>query len=299
MNRFSLLLLLSTLLSLPSFAQRPIHKELTKKRAFAHIPEGPFELKGCDEGMSVEHLPDFYISSIEITNGQYREFLEATRPDGDTAAWFALHPVAENWNLLMYCEPMMKFYGSHPAYDDYPVVNVSLEGARAYCAWYGSQLQQLYPEYEISCRLPQANEWMKAASGHESWEAVYPFGPFLRNSKGIYLHNFKTKDTLDFPSNDKRDSGEPQGTTPTELTVYLNDGGMYTTASKSYFPNGYGLYNSSGNVSEMLENGLLAGGDWNSYAYDIRICSFKPYTQPEPTAGFRPVISVRAKTVSR
>ena len=61
--------------------------------------------------------------------------------------------------------------------------------------------------------------------------APFPWGGYyLRNAKGCLLANFK-------PGRGN----------------YPEDGGQYTVKADAYFPNEYGLYNMSGNVSEWTE----------------------------------------------
>ena len=51
----------------------------------------------------------------------------------------------------------------------------------------------------------------------------------------------------------------------------------------SHHPNGFGLFNMSGNVAEMVaERGIAYGGSYLDPGYDIRIDSEKPYDGPSP-----------------
>ena len=64
-----------------------------------------------------------------------------------------------------------------------------------------------------------------------------------------------------------------------------------TAPVKSYFPNGYGLYNMSGNVAEMLiEKPRTNGRSWNSGGIDVKIDAEDEYEGFEggsPYIGFR------------
>jgi gliding motility-associated lipoprotein GldK len=76
-------------------------------------------------------------------------------------------------------------------------------------------------------RLPSEAEWEYAARGGRDM-AKYPWGnPYIRNSKGCMLANFK----------------------PGRGNFY-DDGFAYTSPVQAYFPNDYGLYDMAGNVSE-------------------------------------------------
>ena len=132
-------------------------------------------------------------------------------------------------------EPMFDKYYWHPAYDEYPVVGVSWQQAKAFCHWRTEWKLYHLPEerrvFETPYRLPTEAEWEWAArAGREL--AMFPWGgPYSRNSKGCFLANFKPL----------------RGN-------YWADGYIYTAPAKEYFRNDYGLYNMAGNVAEWTES---------------------------------------------
>ncbi len=130
-----------------------------------------------------------------------------------------------------YNEPMTRSYYSHPAYDDYPVVGVTWEQANAFAYWrttlWNNFREKNGEAFVEEMRLPFEHEWEYAARGGRT-SSPYPWGgPYIRNSKGCLLANFK-------PGRGN----------------YPEDGGFYTVSAYSYWPNDYGLYNMSGNVAE-------------------------------------------------
>jgi len=155
----------------------------------------------------------------------------------DTLCW--IRDFAYSYN-----DPMAQTYFWHPGYDDYPVVGVSWEQANAFCWWRTNYLNSYYEEQsdpEVNAfRLPTEAEWEYAARGGRKF-SPYPWGgPYMRNSRGCFLANFKPL------------RGD-----------YISDGGFYPVKVTAYFPNDYGLYCMAGNVAE-----------WTSSAYDPSI-----YTQ--------------------
>lgn len=86
-------------------------------------------------------LDDFYIDKTEVTNAEYKRFVDATG-----------HPPPRHWEN-----------GEIPAgQENYPVVNVHLpDDAQAYAAWAGK-------------RVPTEAEWEKAARGTDG--RIYPWG---------------------------------------------------------------------------------------------------------------------------
>ncbi len=135
-------------------------------------------------------------------------------------------------------DPMVEKYFWHPAYDEYPVVGVNWKQARAFTVWRTKMLDNFkHEEGEANTnqfRLPTESEYEYASRGGRVGADYGWGGPYVRNSKGCLVANFK-------PGRGN----------------YGDDGGMQTVKVTSYFPNDFGLYNMSGNVAE-----------WTSTAYD-------------------------------
>ena len=148
-------------------------------------------------------------------------------------------------------DPITTMYFWHPAYDDYPVVGVNWKQAQAFCVW-RSQLLNSYLSSggDVTVqdfRLPTESEWEYAARGGLE-NNPYPWGgPYIRNSRGCFLANFKPL----------------RGN-------YIDDGGFYTVKATSYWPNEYGLYCMAGNVAE-----------WTSNAFDESAYNFQHDLNPD------------------
>lgn len=164
----------------------------------------------------------------------------------DTLAW--IHDFTYAYN-----EPLTNMYFWHPGYDDYPVVGVTWKQARAFSIW-RTNLRNGYlftneDSYEQNYRLPTESEWEYASRGGLDL-SPYPWGgPYIRNSVGCFLANFKPL----------------RGN-------YIDDGGLTTLRADSYNPNGYGLYCMAGNVAE-----------WTSNAYDESAYNFSHDNSPDYT----------------
>ncbi|MEO1054040.1 MAG: SUMF1/EgtB/PvdO family nonheme iron enzyme [Bacteroidota bacterium] len=252
------------------------------------IPAGTFHMGQADEDPAATQINfnkqvtigQFYMDDTEITNNEYRQFVNHLFEDsvsvlGEETIYELYYPDTTVWvrDFAHHMgDPLQDYYYWHPGYDDYPVVGVNWEAAQYFSVW----RTNYWNDYRISVgevpmpafRLPSEAEWEYAARGGRDM-AKYPWGnPYIRNSKGCMLANFK----------------------PGRGNFY-DDGFAYTSPVASYFANDYGLYDMAGNVSEWTEDAfhpasyplvwdlnptyfddtenrkVIRGGSWKDVAY--------------------------------
>lgn len=299
----------------PDYAKlrKTAHKKFSKQHSeFAFIPSGILTaLPGSPLSTSTEKprkftVNDFYMSKYEVSNSQWRAYvndLEANK--GAKVANGAL-PDTSLWKSKpLVNQPMEKYYYSHHAYADYPVVNITKEQAMDYCKWLKQQLLNdkdfLFDSVEV--RLPTEIEWEYAARGGRDYNK-YPWGgPYVRNAKGRYLANF-----LVIPTDEVKKDGD-------QLEVSFNrdelikgsprSAAMIPAPVEMYYENNFGLYQMGGNVAEfVLDNNLdknassqtfTRGGSFIDPPYYMK-CDSRDYYDETSSAsvsrGFRPVITV-------
>lgn len=209
-------------------------------------------------------LNGFSISTITVTNAQFKQFVKATGYEttaerlGVSAVFYAAFKGARSdilhtvqglpwWLAVQGADwkhphgPASTIHGK----EDHPVVHVSWFDAVAYCDWAGA-------------RLPTEAEWEYAARGGLKG-AEYTWGDDLLPG-GRWSCNIW------------------QGKFPTENIAA--DGFLTTAPVKTYRPNGYGLWQMSGNVWEWCQ-------DWFNNEYYSRSERANP-TGPE--SGHRRVM---------
>jgi len=252
------------------------------------IPAGEF-LMGSKEGEGAfdEHpqhtvyLDAYYIDKYEVTNVQFKEFVETTgyvtdaERKGQGEVWNPREVV--RWKLRSFNGVNWKhpnaFGERYPTvwenYDiadrmNHPVAQISWNDAEAYCRWAGKH-------------LPTEAEWEKAARGSKG--LIWPWGE-------------------DF---------EPQKAKPTAYSMI--DGEPVPVGQFSTDVSAYGVYDMAGNVREWVadwyapdyytqnpaknpmgpETGkfrVLRGGSWaNSDTSNLR-CASRTYKPPDYSSNF-------------
>ena len=184
---------------------------------------------------SVFDYEDAVRNPTEPRTNFIRPYSVAVYPD--TTVWMRQFSYSYN-------EPIATQYNWFPPFNNYPVVGVTYFQAQAFCNWrtnlWRSERERSRQFFEGEFRLPNEMQWEWAARGGLN-ESPYPWGgPYIVNKKGCYLANFK-----------------PQ------RGNYASDGGLYTVPVDRYWPNDYGLYNMSGNVSEWT-NSQYVGNAYNT-----------------------------------
>ncbi len=248
-----------------------------------------FNLKHFEKSLS-KIEDNLYASKFEVSNIQYRLFLNELKKNNKIKEYNIAKIDTNKWKICHH-EPYVQYYHSHPAYNDYPVVNISYEGANLFCEW----LTEKYNSYskrkfnKVKFRLPTGQEWLKAARGGLE-TAIYPWGSsYLINIKGDALCNYRQ--VGDENLHRDKSTGEIIVLKYINIISIRSDLADITAPVKWYSSNGYGLYNMSGNVAEMIiEKGRTKGGSWNSVGNDVKIDAEDEYEGFEvgsPYIGFR------------
>lgn len=258
------------------------------------IPSGEF-LMGTDdsEGFPADGegpvrsvmVNEFLIDTTTVTNRQFAGFVAATGyitdaerfgwsfvfdkllPEETKAVSFDVAAETPWWCMVPGA------YWAQPEGDkssiqelmDHPVVHVSWNDAMAYCNWAGK-------------RLPMETEWEKAARG-DLVQQKYPWGNEFTPG-GVHHCNIWQGSFPNFNS--------------------LDDGYLGTAPARSYQPNGYGLYNTSGNVWEWCADWfdaqqtarVIKGGSFlchHSYCNRYRVAARSANTPDSSSSntGFR------------
>lgn len=231
-----------------AFKEQPITPKNASKAGMIKIPGGEFMMgTSSKEGFPADgegparkvKVNSFFIDQTTVTNAQFSEFVKETGyiTEAEQFGWsFVFYSLLSPtmirkvrqvvretpWWYTVEGACWYRPEGPDSNIDsrmDHPVIHISWNDANAYCQWAGK-------------RLPTEAEWEYAARGGLE-QKRYPWGDELM-------------------MNDQHNCNIWQGVFPKHNTE--EDGYEGTAPAKSFPPNGYGLYNVSGNVWEWCSD---------------------------------------------
>jgi dienelactone hydrolase len=217
------------------------------------VPEGMVRVGGAETPFG--KIEDFYIDRFEVTNKQYKEFIDG---GGYRNKNYWKHEFIKDGNVLIWEEAMAEFVdltdrpgpamwqaGDYPeGEENYPVSGICWYEAAAYAEFAGKT-------------LPTSHHWGIARGEYTpmiQWPQLGGYAIFAPFS------NFQGKGTVDA-------------------------GGLQSLTS-------YGAYDMAGNVrewcwNESLKGRSIRGGAWNDNPYMFRNISYASPFDRSPQNGFR------------
>jgi len=109
-------------------------------------------------------LDAFYIAKIEVTNADWRKFRDD--PGYHDPKFWPEGRIMPKDQIPYWTQPT-NHGGATPDSDNYPVLGVNWDGAKAYCNWLSAKLRKKH-------RLPTEAEWEKAA--RDTTRNRFPWG---------------------------------------------------------------------------------------------------------------------------
>lgn len=242
---------------------------------------GQIEIKQLDKSIEKVH-ENLYASQSEVSNRLYKTFLEDLKKTNNqqTLAIAQLDSLKWGNKAPLY----VKYYHQHPAYQNFPVVNVSYAGAQKFCDWLTTQYNHSPKRKfkKVIIRLPSEAEWMEAAqAGDPSAQYAWHGNSFFNSKEQVYANfTYNIKDT-----------------SVIKAEMKVTDNVDVIAPIDSYWKNDFGIFNMCGNVAEMIDQkGIAKGGGWCNKPEDLQIKSKYAYEgDGQNFIGFRYFLEVLEK----
>jgi formylglycine-generating enzyme required for sulfatase activity len=237
-------------------------------------------------------LPAYFISPFEVTNAEFKAFIDDPQGYRDDANW---SEEGRKWKTVNRSNTTAQLLPTDSEYQrfgqpDQPVVQVNWFEANAFCRW----LTRKTGGEQWIFALPSEAEWEKAARGPDNFD--YGLGMNISEDQ-VKLYNWK------------KNPGA-------EVTVV-----GWRETQKRYQPNRYGLYHMTGNVAEWTQSiyrtynrqhpyvddddrnheetpgeRVLRGGSWYTASIAVLYIPYRENFRPDvetPYLGFRIVARLR------
>ena len=265
---------------------------------FINIEEGPYRVPGSNEILNLDY--NYRIGKYEITNQQYLSYLNTAIANNQIWLDNCIDSIGEecvngifldndqnieksffvlgnprNYEINDYNFGIINWNGNEfeiedAFYLDHPVINVSWFGANHFAEYNGF-------------RLPNYNEWIKAARGETNSSWPWGGGGDMHLKINVLNSQYNTPEEFEYPW--------PDGTTP--VGFYNVQNNMIDNASS------FGVYDMIGNAWEWINEPAVfndnikksMGGAWDWGLYNSRLKWISLYTTGQPTwsTGFRVV----------
>ena len=244
------------------------------KKTFSFVPSG-LAVVGAD----TLSLQAYYMQNFEVSNAEYQVYLDYLEKKGDKKTIEKARVRNENWNQALKSAAFAEKYHQHPAFANYPVVNVTYAAAQGYCTYMTEKLNALFAKsgIKVKARLPFHAEIIRAGVG-DNHSRKFPWEyTGVRNNKGEFMSNHV--------------AGIASNGSPAD-----GDNADVLAPVKSYWPSPLGVYNLSGNAAEMTHvPGVAVGGSWKDLADNVTLQSTSKYDDSAPNVGFRVVFTWQAE----
>ena len=195
------------------------------------VAKGRFQYVFWESVQWVEIDRPFAISKYEITRGEFRRFVKATRYRTEAEQRGGECRQGTLWSEVKNASwKRLRFYQT----DSHPVVCVSRRDAMAYANWLSRETGRSY-------RLPTAVEWQYAARAGSDFAMLDARD--LEDLNVVRRHNHCGRANLE---EDDRSA-----------SVRCLDGVKHTAEVGSFPPNGIGIHDMIGNVSEWLSSCVI------------------------------------------
>lgn len=267
----------------PTIADSDTTDEDSRYEDMSLIPDGTYIMGLTDEdplslqtaGRKRVTISAFHLDKYEVTNADYREYLDELSADERQARL----PDSTVWGSARSQESWTAYFRGE-LFSDHPVIGVTWDNARAYCQ-------------ARDKRLPTEAEWEYAARGGHLGR-VYPWpGLGTQNEEGDYLANYNPNEGYAFDG--YAFTAPVDAFPPNDWGLYNMAGNVAEWTRDAYNPSYENIADFNPRYEDEEESRrVVRGGAWNSSAFfiGVGVRNTQPRDEASVSIGFRCVREV-------
>ncbi len=267
----------------PTTADSDTTDEDSRYEDMSLIPDGTYIMGLTDEdplslqtaGRKRVTISAFHLDKYEVTNADYREYLDELSADERQARL----PDSTVWGRARSQESWTAYFRGE-LFSDHPVIGVTWNDARAYCQ-------------ANDKRLPTEAEWEYAARGGHLGR-VYPWpGLGTQNEEGDYLANYNPNEGYAFDG--YAFTAPVDAFPPNDWGLYNMAGNVAEWTRDAYNPSYENISDFNPRYKDEEESRrVVRGGAWDSSAFfiGVGVRNTQPRDEASTSIGFRCVREV-------
>jgi len=260
--------------------------------AWAYIPSGHF-LFGERLNPHEPHyiwLPAFFINTFEVTNAQYREFLQDPLGYNHDMGWTE---EGRRWRSSNVSQATALLTPGHAEYerfgrDDLPVVYVNWYEAMAFCKWLTGKLGKNRWQFSLASE----GEWEKASRGPDSFD--YGLGMSISDNE-VPLYNWRKNPDAAVTVVGLRESLGHYLANRYGLLHMSGNAAEWTLSVHRHFNQEHPYVDDDRNWEKTQGSRVVRGGSWYTASTAVLSLGYLEALEPEvntPYLGFRIVAHV-------
>lgn len=275
-----------------------------EKGSYTMVEEGKIQYRG--NTMAVD---PFILRNQAITNLEYKVFLADLIKNGNTGDYKIAAVKNKVW-INYYDNILAKTYFSDEKYNDFPVVNISPEGALLFCTWMEKEINKFSKSVDpkskpLKIRLPFDSDWIFATRrGYAQIPDCGGYNTIYDIKEGIIdisyikrIELIKRRSKSKITELDQLFSTNRYGMEEDKTLQLFEKGFAYKgkPVTDSVYPNRMDVFSKVAHVSEIIQEqgtgkAIVIGSCWKSkQEYSKMLTEFNKESA-SPFIGFRVVI---------
>lgn len=250
----------------------------------------------------------FNLRNVSVTNLEYKAFLADLIIQKRIDDYMIAELAHDNWTKFN-CNTLANTYFQDEKFNDFPVVNMSIESAKLFCKWLEEEVQLYTIQYHLKTtslqiRLPYDDEWIYAArEGYAKIAFEKGYNTMYDETEGLVNSSFTNRVELIKKRVKKVDSLYAQfttnkyGWTEKEILAFYTIGLNYynKTPIDTIYANRMKVLNKFGRASEIVyqrntSHIWLPGLSWKNKGTYLKLENEFKTNASSPFVSFRFVV---------